>query len=227
MKSWIKVHRLLFCECSIVYLFSWNLFQDLFFYMKISNGTSFVISTVLLMMTVIHVSFSSSLLLRKAFNSLFHFPDDFLKPPTNISSDNSKSVNEKVPQNVLIVTSITESDEIYSVSDNSKEIINRNLNDLISLKMSTTFPRVLNNDDDYEVEFDESSQIREFSINDKKKKKFRFSTERIGCLTKTVMVEENSREKTYMQRLYAFLPPYFADMHGKTINLNSITKMFS
>lgn len=172
-------------------------------------------------------SFSSSLLLRKAFNSLFHFPDDFLKPPTNISSDNSKSVNEKVPQNVLIVTSITESDEIYSVSDNSKEIINRNLNDLISLKMSTTFPRVLNNDDDYEVEFDESSQIREFSINDKKKKTFRFSTERIGCLTKTVMVEENSREKNYMQRLNAFLPPYFADMHGKTINLNSITKMFS
>lgn len=216
-----------------VYLFSWNLFQDLLYsnindlyFMKISNGTSFVIGTVLLMLTVVHVSFSSSLLLRKAFNSLFHFPDDFLKPPSNISKDNSKSSNEKLPQNALVVTSITDSDEIYSVSDNSKEIINRSLNDLISLKMSTTFPKVVqntsnNSTDTSSTDYEESGQICEFSISDTKKKTFRFSTEKIGCLTKTVMVEENSpvvenpREKTYVQLLNSFIPPYFAENYGK------------
>lgn len=206
-----------------IYLFTWNLFQDLFFsdvnelfLMKISNGTSFIISTVLLMLTVVHVSFSSSLLLKKAFNSLFHFPDDFLKPPSEKLNDNSKSYKGKMPKNVLIITSITSTDEIYSVSANSKEIINRNLNDLISLKMSEMFPKVTQNGLN-----DDTSQLCEFSITEKNKKLFRYSTEQIGCLTKTVLIEEkspvvvNTREKSFVQYLNGFIPQYFAELYGK------------
>lgn len=211
-------------ECiPLVYLFTWNLFQDLFFssvkdlfLMKISNGTCFVVSTILLMLTVVHISFSSSLLLRKAFNSLFHFPSDFLRPPTEKLTDDSINSNGKLPQNALVVTSITESDEIYSVSSNSKEIINRSLNDLISLKMSETFPKVSQNC----IEND-SIQLCEFAITDKVKKLFRYSTEQIGCLTKTVLIDENSsffensREKTLLQRMNEFIPPHFAELYVK------------
>ena len=201
-----------------IFLFSWNLFNDLFFSgvselfaNKMSNGTSFIVATLLLMLTFVHLSFSQAILLKKAFNSLFHFPDDFLKQPTEEPKNTSKSWKTKLPQNALVVTSLTESDEIYSVSDNSKEIINRNLNDLISLKMSEIFVKVPINDDN----------LCEFSITDKKKKTFRFSTEEIGCLTKTVLIEENlpivdnSGEQLCLQKLHGFIPPHFAELYGK------------
>ena len=204
-----------------IYLFTWNLFNDLFFsgmnelyLMKLSNGTSFIIATVLLMLTFVHLSFSSAILLKKAFNSIFHFPDDFLKQPIEKPKDTSKSWKDKLPQNALIVTSITKSDEIYSVSDNSKEIINCNLNDLISLKMTNIFKKVPEN-----VFGDD--KLCEFSITDKKKKIFRYSTETIGCLTKTVLIEENScvdentGQQSYTQKLHSFIPPHFAEMYGK------------
>ena len=126
----------------------------------------------------------------------------------------SKSWKEKLTQNALIITSITESDEIYSVSDNSKIIINRNLNDLITLKMSETFKKVPNN-----VFGDD--QLCEFSITDKKKKTFRFSTENIGCLTKTVLIEENlsivenAGQQYCTQKLNGFIPPHFAELYVK------------
>lgn len=205
-----------------IYLFTWDLFQDLFlsnvndlFVMKISNGRSFIIATILLMLTVIHVSFSASILLKKAFNSLFHFPDDFLNPPVKNSKINSKNIKDKIPQNALVITSVTKTDDIYSVSDNSKEIINRNLNDLISMKMSDLFPKV------YSSDSDDMSHLCEFFITEKKKKIFRYSSERIGCLTKTVLIEENrpdtqnTNENLLIQKFNGFIPKYFAEQYSK------------
>ena len=140
-------------------------------------------------------------------NSLYHFPNDFIA----VSNDDKipKNINKDAfPQNVIIITSVTETDEIYSVSDNSKAIIGKSLNDLVSQKFSTTFPLVHN-----------EANLREFITSDKKRKVFRFSSENIGIMTKTVLVEEsvpiqNPRDKPFSKILVEYMTPYFAKQYG-------------
>lgn len=209
----------------IIYVFTWNVFQQSFYlnvnelrYMRLSHGISFIIAFIFLVFAVLDVVIAATKMLRKGFNSLFHFPDDFLDPPREISKETNKHLKNEFPQNVLVITTITKTDEIYSVSDNSKEILNRTLNELITLKMSETFPRVTSDSLDSRSS---TSNMCEFMVSDNKKKLFRFSTEEIGFLTKAVLVEENPavldnpREKTYVQRLSTFIPTCFAEAYGK------------
>ena len=188
---------------------------------KQSNGICFLIAITAIMFSFIIVGIMISKCTMDAFNSLFHFPNEFLKSPskkrkrlkfftkggskTYIDSQNKKKVEEFAPTNILILTTITESDVIYNTSENSKQIINRGLNDLLGQKFTKLFTIIPG-----------SNNICEYTFPDKKKKKFRFAREKFGTLTKTVLIEEhtlqqtNAKEKPYSQRLIEFIPPSFA-----------------
>ena len=174
---------------------------------SVSNGISFIILISIASLLLIYTSYCVSFFLYEAMNSLYHFPNDFIA----VSNDDKipKNINKDAfPQNVIIITSVTETDEIYSVSDNSKAIIGKSLNDLVSQKFSTTFPLVHN-----------EANLREFITSDKKRKVFRFSSENIGIMTKTVLVEEsvpiqNPRDKPFSKILVEYMTPYFAKQYG-------------
>ncbi|OHS92725.1 hypothetical protein TRFO_40943 [Tritrichomonas foetus] len=199
----------------IIHLFAWNsIFSYYFprildFYQTgYSNGTSFIIAVLLFMINFLSVTGAYSKLLFAAFNSLYHFPNDFLKLPDEGNDKKKNNVLETFPENVLVITTVTETDEIYSITENTKSLLNRSLNDMISLIFSKTFPIVHG-----------AENLREFVMPDKKKKIFRYSSEIIGMMTKTVMVEEvtpvqDPREKTYSKRLIEYVPPYFAKQFG-------------
>ncbi|OHT00731.1 hypothetical protein TRFO_32454 [Tritrichomonas foetus] len=192
-----------------------------------SNGICFLIIICSMMFMFIVVGVVASHHTLNGFNSLYHFPDDFINPQF---SDNKKSDLDAVeyyPSNVLIITSITDTDIIYSTSDNSKQIINRGLNEILSQKLSKLFVKIPDSDD-----------LCEYILPDKKKKIFRYSQEKVGCLTKTVLVEEistsavpstptNSREKSYSQRLIEYMPTFFAKQFGdNNISLFKYTNSF-
>ncbi|OHS97229.1 hypothetical protein TRFO_36580 [Tritrichomonas foetus] len=195
----------------IIYVFSWHSLNSLYYHDvegvakdRISNGISFIVAISILFFVFLKTAISTSALTFDSFNSLYHFPDDFLKVLKGQKNQSQES-SQPFPSNALIVTTMNNSDEIYSISENSKVILNRNLFDVISNKFSKSFPII-----EKQMDF-----LREYTAPDKKKKVFRYHSESVGLLTKTVMIEvvssiPNPREKTYSGRLVEYMPPYFA-----------------
>ena len=121
------------------------------------------------------------------------------------SADPSKSTSlsnkiKKIPSNVIIVTSVTETDEIYSLSDTCIQIINKYPSELICKKMSRIFPV--------------SKKTDEFEIREHNGRTFISKTKIIGKLTKTVLFESlkyepKNKTTNTIQKLINFMPFYF------------------
>lgn len=107
----------------------------------------------------------------------------------------------RFPSNIILVTSVTETDEIYSISDTCAKMINRKPSDLICRKFSKIFPIKT---------IDCNFEIREHNG-----KTFISKTILIGNISKTVLIEaiksENKNKTTnVLQKLINFMPNYFA-----------------
>lgn len=107
----------------------------------------------------------------------------------------------RFPANVIIITSVTETDEIYSISDTCLQIINKKSSEMICRKLSRMFPIVKTSDG--------------FDIRDHNGKTFISKSITIGKLSKTALIEASkveAKNKTtnVFQKLINFMPNYFA-----------------
>lgn len=109
--------------------------------------------------------------------------------------------NPRFPTNVIIITSVTETDEIYSISDTCHQIINKKSSEMICKKFSRLFPIVKTSDG--------------FEIRDYNGKAFISKSITIGKISKTALIEASkveAKNKTtnVIQKLINFMPNYFA-----------------
>ncbi|OHT00239.1 hypothetical protein TRFO_33111 [Tritrichomonas foetus] len=133
------------------------------------------------------------------------------KKQQNTSNLNRNEKTNKIinfPTNIILVTSITESDEIYSVSENSSQIINKSPSDLICRKCLKTFPIIEVKD--------------EFQIRENSGKTFLTISEVIGRLTKSILIETTKIETKHknfnsIQKLTNFIPVYFAKKYSEDL----------
>lgn len=130
-----------------------------------------------------------------------------IKLDSNLSKDaNNNGLNNdedvsRFPSNVIIITSVTETDEIYSISETCHKLINKKSSDLICRRLSKLFPC--------------TSKRRDFEIREFNGKTFISKTKSIGKLSKTVLIEAAKFESkiktaTITQKLINFFPNYFA-----------------
>lgn len=121
----------------------------------------------------------------------------------SIKYDLNSLINEerKYPTNIMIVTSVIESDEIYSISESCSYIINKKPSEMICKKFSKVFVLV--------------KEMNGFKIREFNGKSFTSKSLTVGKLCKTVLIEDSkleSKNKTsnVIQKLINFMPLYFA-----------------
>lgn len=194
---------------------------------KYSVDYCFLVLSVLFFFVCFHISYVIQKLLNEGFNSLFHYPESLRKKNINEKDDtkknkklkkikNSKNIfkfTEKIdddfyqsidnfPSSILVLSYVSETDEIYSISDNSQSILQRQPQEFISRKFSQTFPLVSNSksesifsshSENHEEE-QQTIEIREHLMPDKKSKKtFRTSSTKMNQIVKIVMIEETKQ----------------------------------
>ena len=170
--------------------------------MKVSDGISFLVSFYIIVIVILIVGIINTLLVQRGFNSLYHFPDVFSK-----KEKRKKEIGIKVkkvkrfPTNIILVTSVTETDEIYSISDNCLAIINKGTSEMICKKLSKAFSVI--------------GEKGGFQIRECNGKTFISRSQKIGVLTKTILIETTKIEMkskgfNVIQKLINFIPSYFA-----------------
>ena len=146
--------------------------------MRYSDDVCYILVIILLIFFLVYISISIETLFRRAFNSLFHFPSEFVREMMANKTEKEES-KFPLPNKVLIVTMMEQTKEIYSVSDNSVEILQRTPAELICRK----FPDVFVTDT-------ERSLLTYTSPDQKTKKQFKYSISHAGELVKVMMIEE-------------------------------------
>ena len=170
-----------------------------------SNGYSFFALVVFLGLLCIPLAAAHYKALGKGFNSLFHFPKEYLSSHKVVDTPTKRST--EFPDMVLAVTYVIESDQIYSISDNCKEILGKSPKDLIGAKMSEKLPL----DDTGNGEFRRYEVVGQ-RMN--KAKRFRVVHQKFDKLMKTLMVEDSTPtvQDGLARELKCFMPKYFADL---------------
>ena len=184
-----------------------------------SSGYAFFALVVFLALLCIPLTVAHYKSLGKGFNSLFHFPKEYLSSHKVVDIPTKRST--EFPDMVLAVTYVIESDQIYSISDNCKEILGKSAKDLIGAKMSEKLPL----DDTGNGEFRRYDFVGQ-RMN--KAKRFRVVHQKFDKLMKTLMVEDSTPtvQDGLTRELKCFMPKYFADLfcdnkigHGQKIHL--------
>ncbi|OHT17302.1 hypothetical protein TRFO_12436 [Tritrichomonas foetus] len=176
-----------------------------------SNGICFLIMAVLTLFLILYMGYIHSVLVKKGLNSLFHFPDIFAKKKEKKEIDKKIKKVQRFPTNIILVTSVTESDEIYSISDSILSIINKSSSEMICKRFSKTFPVI-----------DEKAG---FQIRENSGKTFISRSKKIGMLTKTILIETTKIEMkskgfNVIQKLANFIPAYFAKPFSEELTKN-------
>lgn len=161
-----------------------------------SSGYSFFALVILLGFLFLPLAIAHFKVTTKGFNSLFHFPKEYLSSHKVVDTPTATSTG--FPEMVLAVTYVIESDQIYSISNNCQEILRKPSNELIGAEMSATLPL----DDTVDGKFRTA-----------KGKRFRFVDQKFDKLTKLLMVEDQTPSgQVDLGELRSFMPRYFASM---------------
>jgi len=170
-----------------------------------SQAVPFLFLVILTGILLLIGSYEMQTDLMKSYNSLFHYPKDFLN--SSSSKKQEQTIVQKVPSDVIVVSSVAENDEIYSISENSMNFFGKPAADFICKQLNTVFPKI------------EKSpvEMRHYLMPDMKTKKyFRSVSKRTGQIIKTIMIEElqSSTISTdqLIQKLETVIPAYFANM---------------
>lgn len=165
-----------------------------------SYASSFYVLAAGAIIVVIVYGFKTTNSFRKGLNSLFHFPSFEEKHTKHDLEIESKLLDSAItlPSNAILVTSVAETDEIYSISDTCVQILNKKSSELICRKLSKTFPII---------------SSKEFEIRECNGKTFISKSKRNGTLIKTLLIE-NSRiepklKQANVQKLINFFPNIF------------------
>jgi hypothetical protein len=171
---------------------------------RCSSGTAFLFMFVVMAFFVLSLILVGKFVWRRDLNSLFHFPEQYLRATHRMENANQKF---HFPQMILVVSHVRETDEIYSVTGDSMSILNQSPCDFICHKLSEVFPIVESTTD----------EIREYTFPDRRtKKRFRSSSQTFGRITKTVLVEEfhvGINQDQLCQQLTHFIPSEFAKLY--------------
>lgn len=177
----------------------------------LSNETSFIVAISLICAFFLVYGFIWSNRIREGFNSIYHYPRWITKRQPKGNERIKKQLRaENMPSNAIIVTTIAETGEIYSVTENTKLIIHRTALDMIGRKFHKLFPVI-----------DKEKRIREHLLPDNKTTKtFKYRSKRVGDVYQTVMVEErvpgqmkrSENVRNVTMRMVSFLPLYFAKL---------------
>lgn len=197
-----------------------------------TNDICFLVVFILILFNFVFIGYQAQKLMYKSFNSIFHFPDDYLhQGKEKEKNKNKRKQVSEFPSMILLVTTVQETDEIYSISDNAMMILNRTPEDFICKTLSSTFPLVQSN----------PFEIREYLLPDQRtKKNFRSKSTKIGKLIKTIMIEDfkasisntktQGNKEQLAIKLAHFVPLYFAklygDERGKIYDLNNFSIIF-
>lgn len=147
------------------------------------------------------------LTMNDGFNSLFHCPCEE-KKPKECQRIKTTALAEYLPSNAIIVTTVASTQEIYSVTENSRILIKRAAVDLIGASFSDVFTVI-----------DKTNCLLEHVLPDKKTKLvFRYKVEEMGKLVKMILVEEkgisdahqNDMKRNSTMKLLNFLPIDYA-----------------
>ena len=181
---------------------------------KYSVDYCFLALAVLIFLICLHTSIYVQKLLNEGFNSLFHYPESLtqknLKEKEEANKklelgeeteNNNNPFNYHLPSSVLVVSYVTETDEIYSISENAQTILQRQPQEFISRKFSQTFPLVADSSEDSQQQEQQQQistiEIREHLMPDKKSKKtFRTSSTKMSHIIKILMIEESRQAST-------------------------------
>ena len=169
--------------------------------MRYSNDIAYILIIVLVIIFLLYICVSVEHLMRSAFNSLFHFPCEFVSEM--MATKPEKEEKFPIPNKVLVVTMIEQSKEIYSVSDNSVDILRRLPSELICRKFSDLFEETENS-------------LLAYTAPDQKKQ-FRYSISRAGELVKVMMIEEQflpannkTKNEQFITKLSLFVSQFCA-----------------
>lgn len=138
-----------------------------------------------------------------AFNSTFHFPEDYLRSKQKTIKKRPYGSSEKV----IIITSINSSGRIYSISDNVANILCQDPINFLHLELDSIFVKLENSTID----------LREYTMCDHKTKRiFRECSFKNDIVTKTILVEEKNTTSLNIEQNVALLsncvPPHFAKL---------------
>ena len=169
--------------------------------MRYSNDVAYMFIIVLVIIFLLYIGISVEHLMRSAFNSLFHFPCEFVREM--MATKPEKEEKFPIPNKVLVVTMIEQTKEIYSVSDNSVDILRRLPSELICRKFSDLFEETENS-------------LLAYTAPDQKKQ-FRYSMSRAGELVKVMLIEEQflpvnnkTKNEQFITKLSLFVSQFCA-----------------
>lgn len=203
----------LFCRGNIAIIYR-SLIDD-FIKLPRSLDINFYVYISIIFYSFIVPSLSLQKAIVKGFNSLFHSPKHYNDEEESDDDENDFKLNHVFPKSILVVSSVTENDEIYSISDNAHVVLGKQTAEFICRKMNKLFP-VCEFNEDY----------REFLMPDKKSKKlFHCFSSQIGRLTKTFFIEEtkanqpsNQNKMNFATQLMDYLPVGYARSFSDNLN---------
>lgn len=173
---------------------------------------SFSLMVFILIIILIANGYDESRKINKSISKLFIFPQ-FL---TQNQDQNSNSGLD-MPENLLIITVITQTMKIYSVSENSTSLINRNPSSLINSNFFDLFQFDSNN-----------SEYLLFNFNEKKTKSFQLKKKiEQGQITHYLLLEDSNKVLSNLPnvsvstQLSNFMTSFFADQFSSE-NVDSI-----
>ncbi|OHT16825.1 hypothetical protein TRFO_12907 [Tritrichomonas foetus] len=192
-------------------------YQDVFSLSSIPKSSEyafFVIITILVLIYLIYGYYVNHAIV-ESFNSLYHYPNEFLDHKTLDDQSNSKKL-KKLPSMVVSVSTLSKNNEIYSISENTNSIFNRTAKSFIGFNFEKMFPL-------------SASENREYLMPDKSTKKvFKTSLTKADKVNRILMIEDSTlhnkkayMEETISEKLMNFIPTYYAKALG-----NSFIKSF-
>ena len=218
--------------------------------LSLSQQAFYTIICLMAVSYLARIFWENSAGLIEGFNSLFHFPelliqnnekivesemndriqDDITSHSLNESDSALNSLmwqiyrdknGEKLPSTVIYISSLRKNGEIYSISENVEQILNRSSTSFIGQYLNENFPIVPSENDQENTE-----ELRQFFMPDLTKKVFLSKTvSKSGFLNLTLMIEDfhsqsnkSYKEDTISEKLMNFMPTYFA----KSIGVNGL-----
>ena len=179
----------------------------------VSNGFSYLASTIIGWCMILWIMLLIDNRFNSALNSLAHFPHQYF----DMLEDAKKQEKISIPDsNAIFVTSIVETGEIYSISDNVLDQLGRHPLEFIGCIFDKEFPIT-------DKVTDESGDMNKYQVRtystDRRKIEYSYESITTGQLTHSVLIEDiktaydKKKDTEFLNSLTYYIPPKFAQAY--------------